>query len=232
MSKSPKSEVLKVADALAAQSRILRKAAAPVEQPKATLVVSTTEEGVIAHLDALAAAHKKSQVNEHYATVEEIRKKYAPLVAEAKSLHAKNAAAVEECGPFVRRLATLDWPSIKARSSNTVVPGSSHDTMTRLSLLQRTVTEAVSVLDRHARNQENLKKWIDAVNQFDGTEAESRNWDSNGYSRLYAANELKFHMSSHGDLLRQRMAAIRKTLREVAADLVAADAGAVNEEAR
>jgi hypothetical protein len=218
---SEKSEVLKIADDLAAKSRILRKEAVKAEAADPAEDI----DAAVARLASLAAAQHRMERDKRDVTAAAVREKYRSLVEKAERLLEENAAAVEELGPFVRKLDDLDWKAIRTRARNTVVPGSLHDTGTNLSLLQRAVEDAMAVLRGDDRE---MKRWLDDVRGFTGYEQETSSY-GNEQSRQFAVNGLLGTMRPRAETLRAKVGAIHRLLAEVAKDLDQADAAAVQE---
>jgi hypothetical protein len=230
--KSDKSDVLKIADDLAAKSRILRRQA---EEADTTANIDEA----VHRLASLAAQQHASERSERDARAAEIRSQYVPLIERAERILADNTAAVAELGPFIRRLGDLDWKAVRARARNTSTPGSLHSTHTNLALLQRAVEDAMALLRGDERD---LVRWLNEVKGFTGYEgdpeldavnlnpaAAEASAKAGERTRQYAVNGLLGVMNDRATPLRSAVATIRKFLAAVAQDLDAGDVALVQE---
>jgi hypothetical protein len=214
----------KASNALAFQARKLREEAESIEAHEADATEDV--DATVDRLIALAAEHQDEEAAKRREKAAEVRAQYRPLIERAERVLAENTAAIAELGPFVRRLGDLDWKAIRARARNTGAVGSLHSTHTNLGLLQRAVEEAMGLLQG---NERDLTRWLNEVKSFTGYEEETSTYDSQN-SRQYAANGLRGVMADRATPLRSKVAAIRKLLALVAADLDATDAALVKEE--
>jgi hypothetical protein len=226
----PKSTVHKIADDLAAKSRILRKTATIATQPidAATDAALTAE--IVERLAKLAAEHRGAEAAAHAEKANAARAAYLPLIEQAEKLIADNAAADAEIGPMIRGLSTIDWKGVRARARILPVPGSLEDANTRLALLQRTVDEAAELL---RGTDDDLRRYADELKNVSDGGAQVVDYDqwarTAEKAREYYANGVRGAMNARGEMLRAKAGGIRKLLRELAADLDAADAAIAQE---
>ena len=192
----------KAADSLAAQSRILRRAAGEVAAHDAGLArLHTVGEDAAAAVAADRAARAART-----------REVLAPVVEQARAQMETNQKAVREARPLVQELDALDWPAIRARfpHGHNTVPGSEDSTSTRIAWIVRLIDELKPLLGSTDTDLTKALQGAETAIEL-GIGIESPKGKN-------ALEELKFRLQAGAgreEFIRVKMTALKRRLAEI-----------------
>jgi hypothetical protein len=192
-----KSEVLKIADNLAAQSRILRKAA--------------QHEAVLDRLRAIGEEEAYAERARESASNEEQVASIQPLLRKGRELLREAMAAREEASAFLAPFERVRWEDVLHRYPVTHggATGSMETTRTRIAFIRAQVVELGRLLSASTEGELSVAlPRAEALTEVTSTDAQ------------YVINDLvRSTRGSVAETLRHKMQAIKKRLVELGEDI-------------
>jgi hypothetical protein len=210
-----KDPLIAASNALGFQARQLRRAA-----EAGTDADAGTEATTDALLKTFHQIGRDDQAGEARARAEaeaSISATVQPLIARAERVLEDSKKSVAAHQAQIKRLAALPFDSIRKHIKNRITPGSAHDTMSRVNLLQRTVAEAYEILTN--ANDGELEAALRRVKNLDAL-------DSVDAQRLVA----ELHHAargSRGQTIEEKAGAVKRLLDELAADFASGEGAPV-----